>query len=310
MCGKSAGHGDRRGYPAHEGVLRWPTRAGVCRRAATDGGRANRTMTSALRSLVETSNLGASEVASRTRSIRQAVLRESSYLDGADFTAIHPSDLQRLFDAYDRWFFDGHVGGALGATPLRFRLSSRLTSAGGKVARYASRGQSSRSSYEISVSTTLLFQCFTDDDHRAIRVAGVACADRLEALQRVLEHELIHLVEMLLWTRSRCAGRRFQSIAARVFGHRDHTHELITPGERALATFGIRSGSRVRFRYAGADYTGVVNRITRRATVLVPDPRGVPYSDGHRYATFYVPVEMLEALGVPGAAEARRVRDV
>jgi hypothetical protein len=37
-----------------------------------------------------------------------------------------------------------------------------------------------------------------------------------------------------------------------------------------------------------------VNRVTKRATVLVEDARGVRYSDGRRYAKFYVPVGMLE----------------
>jgi len=37
-----------------------------------------------------------------------------------------------------------------------------------------------------------------------------------------------------------------------------------------------------------------VNRITKRATVLVEDERGMRYSDGKRYAKFYVPVASLE----------------
>ena len=40
---------------------------------------------------------------------------------------------------------------------------------------------------------------------------------------------------------------------------------------------------------------GVVNRITRRATVLVEDQHGLPYSDGKRYKKFYVPFGSLEA---------------
>ena len=44
----------------------------------------------------------------------------------------------------------------------------------------------------------------------------------------------------------------------------------------------------------GSRYVGVVNRVTKRATVLVEDSRGVRYSDGRCYAKFYVPVGMLE----------------
>jgi hypothetical protein len=256
-------------------------------------------MTPDLRTLAETSELTANQVAVRTRSIYETVLSASPSLNGGNFTTVHTADLRRLFEEYDRWFFQAQIGATLGDIPLRFRLSKRMTSAGGKTARYTPRHHAARPLYEISVSTTLLFHCFTGDDHRPITAAGLSCHDRLEALQRVMEHELVHLVEMLLWTRTSCAARRFQSIASRFFAHRGHTHTLVTPGERAFAKFGITRGSRVRFRHDGEHHTGVVRRITKRATVLVSDPGGALYSDGNRYATYYVPVELLELVATP-----------
>jgi hypothetical protein len=68
---------------------------------------------------------------------------------------------------------------------------------------------------------------------------------------------------------------------------------LITPRERAMVKFGIRPGMKVRFRFDGAEHQGIVNRINKRATVLVEDRQGAPYSDGKRYAKFYVPVPLL-----------------
>ena len=41
---------------------------------------------------------------------------------------------------------------------------------------------------------------------------------------------------------------------------------------------------------------GRVNRITKRATVLVEDIGGQPYSDGLRYKIYYVPIAHLESL--------------
>jgi hypothetical protein len=99
---------------------------------------------------------------------------------------------------------------------------------------------------------------------------------------------------MLVWTKSSCSAPRFQSIAEGLFGHTRHTHALITPRERALTEHGVRPGSRVRFRIDGAEHVGVVNRVTKRATVLVEDGRGAKYSDGKLYSKFYVPVGMLE----------------
>ena len=253
-------------------------------------------MATDLRVHVETSELNANQVAARTRLIYDTMLRESPHFDGGNFATIHSSDLKRLFHQYDTSFFKAQIGATLGRTPLHFRLSKRMTRSAGQTARFTPANRSGRRFYEISVSMTLLFQCFAGDDHRPITATGLECHDRMEALQRVMEHELVHLIEMLLWTTSSCSVRRFQSIALRFFGHTTHTHELITPAERAFAEFGIKPGDYVRFRFKGGDYTGIVNRVTKRATVLVQDTRGRRHSDGNRYSTFYIPVESLEAL--------------
>lgn len=252
-------------------------------------------MSEKLRTLIETTQSGRLDIAGMTREIHQTLLRTSRYLTAGNFTSFHPDDLRWLFDEYDRRFFDGRCRQALGQSPLHFRISPRMTKAGGKTGRYRPRDRRLHATYEISVSSTLLFQTFSEDDHRPITVTGLVCRDRLEALQRIFEHELVHLIEMLVWTDSKCSQPRFQSIASHFFGHTAHTHQLITPRERAYVKFGIHNGSRVRFRLDGREYTGVVNRITKRATVLVPDPEGVLYSDGTRYLKFYVPVGMLES---------------
>ena len=50
------------------------------------------------------------------------------------------------------------------------------------------------------------------------------------------------------------------------------------------------------FNFEGRQLTGRVNRITKRATVLVMDPDGEPYSDGSRYRTYYVPLACLKSV--------------
>jgi len=99
---------------------------------------------------------------------------------------------------------------------------------------------------------------------------------------------------MLAWGDSYCTQKRFQSIASRIFGHRDHRHQLITQRERAAVKYKIKTGDPVTFRLDGRVLKGFVNRITRRATVLVEDPQGAPYQNGKRYAKYYVPLQMLK----------------
>ena len=264
------------------------------RKAGTAAARTNDSTDSQLRFFLETATVAGDEVTLLRRRIYDEALVASRCLDGGNFTSIQASDLQRLFDLYDRLFFRGQLREALHGTPLHFRLSNRMTRAGGKTASYTQRDERRKLRYEISVSSVLLFQCFTDEDHRAITVVGLTCRDRLEALQGVMEHEVIHLAEMLAWGRTNCAATRFQQVASRLFGHRTHTHTLITAEERAAAAYGIRRGDRVRFEYDGRHYTGTVTRITRRATVLVHDRGGEASTDGHRYATFYVPLRQLQ----------------
>ena len=245
--------------------------------------------------LVQSVELPPGAIEERATTIYKSMLSESAYITTGNFTQFHASDLERLFDLYDASFFDGNCRQLVGDVPLQFRLSKRMTRAAGKttVRRFRDRKKHpAHVEYEIAISSTLLFQTFQDEE-RAVSMSGIPCLDRLTALQRVMEHEMIHLIEFLLWHDSRCAAPRFQSISSRFFGHTEHQHQLITSRERALTKFGIRTGSRVSFRVDGEHREGVVNRITKRATVLVEDSDGLKYSDGKRYAKYYVPLPLL-----------------
>ena len=164
-----------------------------------------------------------------------------------------------------------------------------MSRAGGKTTRLP--GPDGASRFEIAVATSILFDGFAPGDPE-VTVCGLPCDRRLDALQRLFEHELVHLAEWLCWDASNCGGARFQGIAARLFLHQAHTHQLITPLDRA-ANLGITPGTRVTFRYQGRWLNGLVNRITKRATVLVEDPTGELWSDGFHYVCYYVPLGEL-----------------
>ena len=101
----------------------------------------------------------------------------------------------------------------------------RLTRTAGTTTRFqARRGRSSPPApprYEIAISSPLMFQTF-HDVQRPVRVNGLLCRDRVEALQRVFEHELIHLLEMLIWVRIELLGGAVQGTGLELL--RPHCH--------------------------------------------------------------------------------------
>ena len=247
----------------------------------------------ALTGRILSSEFNTDEIRAWTRDIGRNLLSSSTYIREPNFEEIHPDDLGHLFKAYDQRFLNGLCRRALGRSDLAFRLSRRMTRAGGKTTRY--RLPTGAAAFEIAIATSILFDGFRQGDPD-VTVSGLPCADRLEALQRIFEHEIVHLAEFLCWDRTNCNAPRFQDIARRLFLHRAHTHQLITRRDRA-ANLGIRVGSAVTFSYEGRRLTGRVNRITTRATVLVESPRGHRYSDGRRYLKYYVPVPQLKPAG-------------
>ena len=255
----------------------------------------------ALRSLTQillTSNPGATRIRRWTRDIGRLFLRTSPHVREPNFTRLHVEDLSFLFDAYDRRFLNGLCRELLGQNGMIFRLSIRMTRAGAKTTRFRHADGTRR--FEIAVAISMLFDGFAPDDP-AVTVCGLPCRNRLEALQRVFEHEIVHLVEGLCWDASHCTRPRFQGIATRLFQHQAHTHQLITPSMRA-ADLGFTIGARVKFNYQGRWISGRINRITKRATVLVDNPTGELMSDGRRYIRRYVPLSELR----PAFANANR----
>ena len=236
-----------------------------------------------------TSDPGEAQIRSWTHDIGRRLLLASPYAREPNFRQLHADDLSFLFAAYDARFLNGLCRELLGPDGVTFRLSSRMSRAGGKTTRL--RGPEGASRFEIAVATSILFDGFVAGDPE-VAVCGLPCRHRLEALQRLFEHELVHLAEWLCWDASHCGRKRFQGIAARLFLHRAHTHQLITRSERA-SKLGIAVGARVTFRYQGRWLEGRVNRVTKRATVLVDDPTGERWSDGRRYVRYYVPLGEL-----------------
>jgi len=228
------------------------------------------------------------EIHVRTLLIKEEIRDSSPNLRRANFTRIAPADLRQLFGLYDDLFFDSFFSREL-VNQIRFQLSSRMTKAAGTV-----QWKKGSKSYTIKISTHLLFRNFDGSVDRDVVVAGIECADRIEAMQRTFEHEICHLIELVTMGRTSCSQEHFRRLACRLFGHTRGTHDLVTASEIAREKHGIRVGGRVRFQHMGASREGIVSRITKRATVMVEDPRGqFQNTRGERFVKFYVPLSLL-----------------
>ena len=236
-----------------------------------------------------------SERQARCSDVYHHMLNNSSNFGTPDFRTLSPADLGQLFQATDEIFFDGLVGKVceqVAARPLSFRLSTRMTSTGGMtIMQRPARSLDRRFEFEIAIATTPLFESFKGSEKAS--VGGVNCDNRLQALQRIMEHEMVHLIELLLTKDSNCSAKPFKRIVRNFFGHTQSNHRLMTPSDIARTRLGISPGDRVRFDRNGQTISGVLQRVTKRATVLVLDRNGTAYTDGRKYAKYYVPLTLL-----------------
>jgi hypothetical protein len=244
-------------------------------------------------------------ITAKTTAIYRTMLGQSSQMREGNFTVIGTDDLARLFRLYDDQFYGGWLTATVAARaagPLIFRLSSTMTRAGGKTIRHHRNSPDGKphDHYEIAVACRLLFMTF-GDIQRPVVVCGLPCTDRLHALQRITEHEIIHLTELLVWGKSSCAAPRFKTLVQNIFGHPSTKHDLVTPRERAVVQHGVKVGDTVEFDFEGVRHVGRINRIHHRATVLVEASDGLRYSDGKTYKKFYVPLPMLRIVQGPTA---------
>ena len=237
----------------------------------------------------------------QNRTIQKLILQSSESLLEPNFQRITTTDLKLLFHVIDEVCLQGQLAKTysnIAPNKLEFRLSKRMTSTGGMTTMRSIANDRSRiaenASFEIAIATTPLFQSFGGSD--STKVSGVICHHRLDALQRIMEHEMIHLAEFLCWDDSNCNRQRFRKIVRNRFGHRESTHQLQNHRSNAARNLGIKTGDLVGFRIGQRFLQGVVNRITKRASILVKDPQGRRYSDGEHYMTYYVPISQLKKL--------------
>lgn len=129
--------------------------------------------------------------------------------------------LEQLFSWYDYYFFNNMISYALKKSngKIIFELSNRLTKTGGTYTR------DGLFTYLIKISSYKLNQ-LTPQNISNVTAQGLHPKDRVEALQLIFEHELIHVIISIFTNEIESHGQLFKDLAFNLFGHTKITHGI------------------------------------------------------------------------------------
>lgn len=193
-----------------------------------------------------------------------------------------------LSRAYDHLFLQNTLTTLL--PDLIVVPAPRMTSCGGKFC--AEMRGKTRTRCEIRMATDFLFRLTAGP----FSLNGLTAQSPLEAFLIVFEHELCHALDLALNGTLSAHGAAFRTLARGLFGHTACRHSLPTRAAEA-AQSGVLRGGRVSFSHQGRTLTGIVTRVGKSATVMVPSLTG-DYRDarGKRYVKYLVPPDKLSPI--------------
>lgn len=229
----------------------------------------------------------------KRKAVAEGLLKESTNIKSGKIDCISILDLRILYEYYDKIFFNNWFRNNFKGHVL-YELSRRMTKSAGitKCPKNISRMESDQVRIVIAIGVDFFFKF--DHLEGSKSVCGIETNNSLEALQIVFEHELIHVLEFLLFHTSNCKEQRFKDTVKNMFGHTHSHHRMPTNRRIASEKLGINIGDKVQFLFEDKELNGFVANISKRATVMVVNPNGT-YVDknGTKYMKYYVPLSML-----------------
>ena len=233
--------------------------------------------------------LSREEVIGRRDEIKKQFIKKSmNYLEYGlvDISAV---DIKILFNVYDDIFLQGLFKKY--KMNIKFSISSRMTSAAGKTLAKTKNGKLVND-FEIRLSKVFFNNLLKTEEDR--EVCGLKCEDRLMAVMLVMEHEMVHLMEFVIYGDSNCSNPRFKILAKNIFGHTQSNHKLPNNREVLKREKNMVLGDMVCFDFKNRKTEGILYKVNKRAVVMVKSENG-QYSDkkGTKYEKYYVPLEKL-----------------
>lgn len=226
--------------------------------------------------------------------VRNLLYDKSINIHEENFNIISSNDLYLLYEIYDKVFFNNWFKEKFKGKII-FKLSKQLTKAAGntKTKKNISLIKDEEVEFEIKISLNHLNNFNKVDRNKS--VGGIQVNSKLDTVMLVLEHELCHVIEFIIYKKSSCKKKPFKNLIYDVFGQTETTHSLINSLEANIEEHGFKPGDKVIFKFENKKRSGFISKINKRATVMSLDLSG-SYIDkmGNRYIKFYVPLNVLE----------------
>jgi hypothetical protein len=210
-----------------------------------------------------------------------------TYIGGdAFFDKLNKDQLHYIFDLYDKLFFNNEIKHKIkeeGSTLTIIPASDSMTKTGGLCTKIGCE-------HSIKIAFGVLSQTFVKNKNK-LSTNGLECEDRLNCLQLVLEHEMIHLI-VNLWSGQftnkdniklfDSHGHVFRCLAKSFFGHTDVTHGLLsvtkdeedTKPKAKISDFKI--GDYVKTTYKGKELIGIVKKVNVKTIGVEIPIKGKP----------------------------------
>lgn len=161
---------------------------------------------------------------SRRKIISDIVFGDNKY---PYLTEEYNNKLEEMFKYYDYYFFSNLISYGLNkGSPLNneknkisFEFSNRLTSTGGTCLR------DGICSYKIKISSNRINKLEPNNVNK-IHINGLTPKNRIDGLQLIFEHELIHAVLSLYKNDLNGHNKLFQDIVLKLFGHTEFKHGI------------------------------------------------------------------------------------
>lgn len=151
--------------------------------------------------------------------IRQKIYNHFSHFKNSVYK-MSSTDLKNIFQMYDSECFDNDISNFMTDKDftLKFKTSGEAT--------FTTEGICNllKCDYTITIPTAPFERV-----NGVTNVAGHLCKDQLECLQRVIEHELVHLIIFIFCQDGFIAdqhGPLFMRIVKDLFNHTDHRHYI------------------------------------------------------------------------------------